>query len=410
MRCDVVVVGLGPAGAHFSYLASKHGYKVVALEKEVVHKSKTCAGGISAISVKILRECYRRIPSEVVERKIDKLNLVTQTYRCSLNLPKVDAFTTRRLKFDGWLVDEAVEKGTIVKEQCKLKGISFSKESVVVEIHENGSLEEIQANVVIGAYGMRSSVSKMVGMSVPKSITGVQYELELPELEIERAFGNALTFIVDTRFSRFGYVWIFPKGDSIAVGLNDRETTQIGERLRSFIRTHERTSRLFKGVVDADLKMSAALLPSETLIETHKERMMLIGDAAGFGDRITGEGISYALQSAGCAFRAFNYAYGRGDFSADTLRVYRRLWESAFGLDLRYGKKLQKIIFDEDPDGTWSQLIQLLCENEKFQEHMMGEMIENFSMARAIVKLPIREKLLLLKTFGYKNAWTFIRP
>jgi len=64
------------------------------------------------------------------------------------------------------------------------------------------------------------------------------------------------------------------------VGLNDRETTQIGERLKSFIRTHERTSKLFKGVVEADLKVSAALLPNETLIETNKERMMLIGEAA----------------------------------------------------------------------------------------------------------------------------------
>lgn len=408
MHCDVVVVGLGPAGAHFSYLASNLGYKVIALEKETIHKSKTCAGGISPLSVKILKECYKRIPSEVIEREVDGVNLETHTHKYSMSLPKIEAFTTRRLKFDSWLADETIKKGTIAKERCKLKRISFSKESVSVEIREHGSVEEIRADCIIGAYGAGSSVPRIMGIPAPKTVTGVQYELELPAEAIERSFGNTLNFYYCSRFSKFGYAWIFPKKDSIAVGLLDSTPTQLAERLKSFVRTNDLISRRFGDFDETNMKMRGALLPNETLNQTYQDRVILIGDAAGFGDRITWEGISYALRSADCAVKTFSFAYERNDFSSSVLKAYQRMWESSFGKDLRYGKKLQKMLFDENLDVTWSKVISFLAENDNLTEVLIDEMRKHMSIARALGRLPKKEKLLLLKHVGYKKALIFL--
>ncbi len=402
MHCDAVVVGLGPAGAHFSYIASKLGHNIVALERGSTHRAKTCAGGISPVSVRILNDQYKRIPSEVVEREIEGVSLETKTNTCSLDIPDIEAFTTRRSIFDHWLINEAIEKGTTVEENCRIKRIDFSQSSVNITIRKKGAIRNISTDCIVGAYGAGSTVPRIMKLPTLKTVIGIQCEMELPADAIDRAFDNNLSFFYDSRFSSHGYAWIFPRKDSIAVGLLDDTPTKLSERLRSFIETYDLAKR-FRVAAWGRIKNKAALLPNEISPMTYRDRLLLIGDAAGFGDRITWEGISYALRSADLAVKTFCLAHDRNDFSIEVMKEYEGTWKSSFEKDLRYGKKLQKMMFDKDLDNTWSTVINLLNENNNLREFLTYEMQKDMSIARSLAKLPVKEKLLLLKHFGYKK-------
>lgn len=408
MHFDAVVIGLGPAGSHFSYLASKLGYNIIALERGSTHRAKTCAGGISPVSVRILNEQYKRIPQEVIEREIKGVSLETKTNTCTLDMPKIDAFTTRRSNFDNWLINEAIEKGTVVEENCRIIRSGFSQTGVNITIGINGSIRDISANCVVGAYGAGSTVPRIMGLPSLKTVIGIQCETNLPVDAIDRTVGDNLSFFYDSRFSSQGYAWIFPRKDSVAVGLLDNKPTKLSERLRSFIETYGLANRF--GIAEwPPMQTKAALLPNEILPITYRDRILLIGDAAGFCDRITWEGISYALRSADLAVKTFRLAYDRNDFSIEAMREYERTWKSSFGKDLRYGKRLQKMMFNEDVDSTWSNVINLLIENNNLREFLVDEMQKHMSIARSLAKLPVKEKLLLSKHVGYRKSLIFIK-
>jgi len=403
MNYDVIVIGLGPAGAHFSYLASKKGYNVLALERKTRHRYKTCAGGISPVSVKMLKESYGKIPTYVVERQIRKILLETNKNSLLLNIPKIEAFTTYRSKFDNWLINKAIDEGTRVKERCEIKDVKISSESVRVKFHEDVVIREATSKCLIGAYGARSSIQRILKLEAPRSVIAVQCELKLPKEEID-CFGDTLRLYYNSMFSKSGYLWIFPKKNYVTVGLLDYlSALNLKEKLIRFILVKPLARKKFTNSGTVNIKTSAALIPNETLFKTYGERIILIGDSAGFSDRITWEGISYALRSARYAVNTFNSAYDENDFSSNKLSEYQKMWKSCFGKDLRFGKMLQRMMFSDNLDENWSKAIYVIKRDIKLEQFLMNEMKEHMSLARAIGRLSLRRKISLLGIMGFKE-------
>jgi digeranylgeranylglycerophospholipid reductase len=391
MEYDVIVIGLGPAGAHFSYLASKRGYRVLSLDKRKGHGYKACAGGLSPVSVRALKKTYQRIPAAAVERKIRKLRVESHTNSIVLDLPQTEAFTTDRSKFDTWLINCARDAGTNVKEQCKIRKTNITSESVHVQYYEQQELREARSPFLIGAYGVRSTIQKMVHLDAPRFVNAIQCEIPLPQEEVD-AVGDTLRLYYTSKFSKQGYVWIFPKRTHLTVGLGDQTSMlALKAKLLKFIQSNSLTRKHC-----GSYSVNAALIPNEVLSKTYGERIILVGDAAGFSDRISWEGISYALRSAECAATVFNSAYEQEDFSDKTVSEYHTLWKSCFGKELTFSKTLQRILFDEKLDEAWSNAIDVVNNDEKLRRFFADELVDHMSLGRAIARLPLRTKIRLL--------------
>ncbi len=397
MDYDVIVIGLGPAGAHFSYLAAKRGYRVLSLEKRKGYGHKACAGGISPVSVRALKKTYQRIPADIVERKIRKLRVESHENSVVLDLPQTEGFTTYRSKFDTWLINSAMDAGASVKEKCKIRKVNVASESVKVQYDEQRSSREATAPFLIGAYGVRSSIQRMLQLDAPRFVNAIQCEVNLPEEEID-AFGDTLQLFYTSEFSKRGYVWIFPKRKYLTVGLGDQTSVlTLKEKLLKFIQTNPLTRKKI-----STYTLNAALIPNEVLSKTYGERRILVGDAAGFSDRISWEGISYALRSAECAATVFNSAYEAEDFSEERVSEYQTMWESCFGKELKFSKTLQRILFNETLDETWSNAIDVVKKDGKLNRFFADELVEHMSLGRAIARLPLRKKVKLLGR-GYRG-------
>jgi len=396
MDYDAIVIGLGPAGSHFSYALSKLGYRVLAFEKEPKDRYKACAGGISPLSVQLLKASYGTIPSSVIERSVSQVSLETNKDSIVLKVPGTDAFTTYRSKFDSWLVNESIESGAIVKEECEPAAVSITNESVAVKYREDNILKEAAAHCLVAAYGVRSSVQRMLKLDPPPQMIAVQSELEVPKEEIDDD-GGPLRFYYDSRWSQSGYSWIFPKNQHLSVGLLDVPTNpNPKQRLLDFIQSNPITSRLTYKEMPV---VRGAPIPNDVLPQTYRDRILILGDAAGFADRITWEGISYALTSAGIAVEIFDEAYDGNDFSQRKLAKYQQDWINRFGKDLKFGKLLQQMLFDEHLDENFSKAIARIKSDEELRVFLTNEMRDHMSLVRAIGRLSLGRMLSLTASF-----------
>jgi flavin-dependent dehydrogenase len=132
-----------------------------------------------------------------------------------------------------------------------------------------------------------------------------------------------------------GYVWAFPRTDHISYGIASRyrewTPAELKDKLRLFMDA--------EGVdPHADSQFYAAMLPAleeaswaRLRVVSQEDGWALIGDAAGFVDPLTGEGIYYALKSADLLARAVDTKLGD----------YEELWRREFGAELRRASQLQ---------------------------------------------------------------------
>lgn len=408
MLYDVIVVGGGPAGAYFSNIVSGFGYNVLIIEKDVIGRDKLCAGGVTPRCFDILNSSFGKIPKEIVERKIDNALFTSKNEYVEVDFPPLKAFTTDRGKFDKWLITKSIDKGTTVYENCKVVDIKTSERVAKIIYRNGGKLHEKNANMIVDCHGANKTKWTNLKHAVPEHVIAVQAEIEMSKEYIDNHIGNAIEFYFDASYSGFGYSWVFPKKESVTVGLLDRTPSKnLKERLNKFIHTHPIVSKKLcaKSLIsNNNLILRGALIPNKIPERIFHDRYMLVGDAAGFSDRITWEGISYAIESAKYAANVCNYAHQVDDFSENVFGEYYKKCEP-FMKELNFGNTVQKLVYGKNLDNVWDNLLKSLNENEHFKNLVLNELnLKNHtSIAKMIGDLPTSKKLRLMNKIGLKN-------
>ncbi len=323
MKADVIIVGAGPAGSTVAAYTAAAGVDTLILEKEKEIGKSPCAGYISAMD-------YPDISSRVIQSRITGMKTYTPTGKNSI-FP-IKGFNVDRKEFDNELAAYAVECGSQIITGAEVSAVGERG----VELRDGRIIE---GKVVVGADGPFSIVAKYLGFSVDY-VTGVQYEVH--DCVVEE-YMNEIFFDFD--YSPGCYVWIFPSGEMRArVGLAVRRELakrKAKDYLDSFIDDEQDR---FSGCSKTSL-VSGAIpvggLP-EKLVEGN---ILLVGDAAGMADPVTGAGISYALTSGRIAANAIIKAVKKDDLSIlerydlETKRVLGNHYEHS----LRKRKQLDSI-------------------------------------------------------------------
>lgn len=146
-----------------------------------------------------------------------------------------------------------------------------------------------------------------------------------------------------------GYVWIFPVGKDVAnVGLGmwspdySHSTRTLDKILEVFIRTSKVGIKRFGKAKQVSDYLGWRLPMGGQLPRTYADGTLLVGDAAGFIDSWSGEGVMQALTAGKLAARVCGKAIDKNDFSAASLCEYEKLWKAELGEDYKYGLKLQR--------------------------------------------------------------------
>jgi len=326
---DVIVVGAGPAGATLAYELARRGIGVLVLEKEKLPRCKCCAGGVTSKAAKLLDFDISEVVEDVIYEVSFTLNLGSP-YLGQHSQPLM--YTVMRDAFDYFLVQKAQQMGAIFRDGQKVMQIQVGADWVEISTAD----DIFRSRLVVGADGAYSVVARELGMGRSMEyVAGIESEIVVPEKELAKWKSRAQ---MDLGSIPGGYAWVFPKRDhlSIGVGCFASKARHLGRHHQKFL------DSLSIGSYNI-ARSSSHLVPTctkERLV--WQDKALLLGDAAGFADPLTGEGIYNAIQSAQLAAPVVENSLLMGEAG---LQDYQQVVEKKIMSELRIARTLSKKIF-----------------------------------------------------------------
>ncbi len=323
---DTIVVGAGPAGSTAARLLAQRGARVLLLDRARFPRDKPCGG---AVSIRAAGELGIDL-SPVIERTVTEVRVSFRLGQPFLrSSPEPLAYLTQRCRLDALLTERAAEAGVDFRDGQAVRDVELAHAGVLVGA--NG--DSYHARTLIGADGANGVVGRALGL--PPAAASVALEANVPaEAELMAAWEHAIA--LDLGGIPGGYGWLFPKGDHLNVGVYGwrREGPTLRRRLSALCRRLGLDEANLRDLRGHQLPMRApgspiALGPA-----------LLVGDAAGFVDPLSGEGILAAAHSGRLAADAIvQHLAG----AAPDLRGYESAVARELMPDIEFSRKLQAI-------------------------------------------------------------------
>jgi geranylgeranyl reductase family protein len=290
-------------------------------------------------------QCAGYVPKFIrKEVSFDKGCVIQEVDRMKTCLPSGDrvemgapGYMLDRRLFDRDLASAAVEVGADIS----LETVALSLWGGVVLAKRKGEKIEIGARVIIGADGPKSTVGQWINQVNSEFISAVQVEITLNERM------DCTEVYFDLEFTG-GYGWLFPRGRkaNVGVGVNIRSGRRPMDALRSLLGKLEAEGRV---EIDKELCFIRGLIPvNGDLRKTHLKNMLLVGDAGGQANPMTGAGIFSAVCCGRMAGSIAAGAIKRG--KPTELGEYEVQWHELFGDSLRRAQEKRKYL-----DSHWNE-------------------------------------------------------
>jgi geranylgeranyl reductase family protein len=284
VKVDVLVVGAGPAGSSTAIHLARGGARVLLADKARFPRDKPCGGGLTGRALK-------RIPvdpSPVVERDVDRFELRLR-YGSSFARGHSEPLIrmTQRRRLDAFLADQAAVAGAEFRDGAKVDLTELGDDVITARV---GS-DVVHADTLIGADGANGVVARAAGLG-EGIVRGVALEGNVPLERLEEDLGR--TAVIELAVVPGGYGWVFPKGDHANLGVGGWGDE--GPRLRDHL---DRLARQYGLGLDALTELRGHRLPMRRLgTPASAGRVLLVGDAAGLVDPLSGDGMYEAFVSS----------------------------------------------------------------------------------------------------------------
>lgn len=357
-RLSVTIVGAGPAGATAARRLAHAGVRVRLLDRAAFPRNKPCGGGISLrvlARFPYLEHELSRIATHTVHRLYlegpDGASTVVEAGDAA-------ALMIRRVEFDQLLVSLAVEAGAEFVGGVDIVRARETTESVELTARDG---RRFDAPVVVAADGVHSVVARRLGLNTGWPATAIALDMmeETPRTSLRDVDPSAVWVAYGYpppgnggsrggRGAPEGYAYMFPKRDHVNVGIG----YLLSHYRRWIAAAPYELQRAFvdalrgRGIAEGGSVRSnftPFLIPvGGPLRRPGRGRALVVGDAGGFVNGVTAEGIYYAMVSGDLAARAILMSGSSLDAMA---RRYRRACDREIGAELRDSVRLQRYLF-----------------------------------------------------------------
>lgn len=284
-RYDVIVVGAGPAGSVTALRLAGNGASVLLLDRARFPRDKPCGGGLTGRALRQLPVRVDPVVEHVVDRMVLRLGYGA-SYERRCREPVIAM--TQRIRLDQYLVEQAVAAGVELREGAKVATVCATPSDVRVELDG----ETLSGVCLVGADGANGVTAGQLGLGSSPTY-GVALEGNLPHAKAD-AGRYAGRVVLELATVPGGYGWVFPKGDHLNFGVGgwEAEGPRLREHLRRLCAAH--------GVSDAELEhVRGHRLPLRRPdAPLARGRALVVGDAAGLVDPLSGDGMYECFVSA----------------------------------------------------------------------------------------------------------------
>lgn len=397
---DLVVVGAGPAGSVAAKLLCEDGFSVTLYEKEKLPRHKHCAGYVSPKSVRILDsigiDC-RSVFDQIVRGMRIKCGREDIEFDYTWSEDELPGNVYRE-RFDHILLNYALERGANILDSTRVDKVVVSEDQEEkCMIFTKKGREECE--VILGADGVNSIVRRDLGIVYPYTKLAVTVEAEIPVTEnVLNSFDGKNYY--DFGYFRSGYGWAFPKGGrgtiNTGVVVASEEARKMEKPMQEVWREFLQTLEWYVG---QDVHPHESILPYKgTTDRLGRDRVLLLGDAAGFVEPVGGEGIPYAIESGINAAKAVKNYFEGGE---SMLISYRELMKDVLDEINIYGTKIHESFFVKKK--RMETFYKMTRKNKEMSDIMIQMMSRRMSYKEAMESLsPWKYMLAYIRTlFSY---------
>ena len=334
---DAVVVGAGPGGSAAAHFLSARGFDVLLLDRSEFPRDKTCGDGLTPRALRVLRG--QGLLEAVAERgcAVQAYDVVAPNGRAT-SAPitaEPGGLVIRRRVLDELLVRSAIERGARFHGSVRVDRIDVS--GTVARVHADGG-RSFEGRVAVVATGAATGVLQRSGLLTRRPRHMLAARTYVADLEREVAHSFQLRF---DGAPMPGYGWIFPVEATVAnVGvayMPRRRSPTSGVAFERFVNGTAARQLLRGGGRVGPLK-GYPIRTDFLRAPTFAERTLLVGEAAGLVNPITGEGIDYALESGQLAAEHLAPLLRLDDLSPARVAGYHRLLHARFHKIFQFGE------------------------------------------------------------------------
>jgi flavin-dependent dehydrogenase len=354
-RVDVVVVGAGPAGAATAILLAEHGLHVIVLDRGSLPRPKICGEYLSPEAARVLdRLGVLKAVDVAGAAAIHGMRItapdgtaITGHYRDvgAWRPYRQHAMGVARETLDGAMVERVRALPVDLREHARVVDL-IVEQGVVTGVRfadRDARVHDVRARLVVGADGRASVVAERLGCRRPHALRRMALVTYVAGLESCRDLGEI--FVDPPDYAILNP--IAPDRVNLALVVPLAHAVRWSDRLDDFMVARVRqlphlARRLAGATRVAPIR---ALGPLAHRVAPPKTGgVLLVGDAGGFYDPFTGEGVFTALRSAELAVATIVRALASGDVSARALAGYERARREVFSGKERVTQALQFLI------------------------------------------------------------------
>lgn len=330
LNTEVIVVGGGPGGCATALGLARRGHEVVLLDRATFPRHKVCGEGLMPVGVKELTALDLHLAIDA--RPFHGIRYAVPGATATGRFPGGHhGLGVRRERLDVALNDAVRRAGVVVRHGCKVQAVGSSGRHRVVETDAG----PLSCRAVVAADGMRSSIRRQLGLQRPprgRPRYGARGHFRLADHVTQLD-------VVAVHVLPGMELYLTPVGErelNVAV-LLERDATHplkgnLQQGFQDLVGGVSALRDLLNGaVLDGPVGLTGPLRQESTGVVA--DGVVLVGDAAGFLDGITGEGMSLTLASARLATDTLSTALRSGDVTAAALGSYARQ-RTAFAREL----------------------------------------------------------------------------
>ncbi|XP_002733821.1 conditioned medium factor receptor 1-like [Saccoglossus kowalevskii] len=351
----VAIVGAGPAGSTAGYYLAKKGWNCLLLEKKKFPRDKYCGDAVCKTAIEILIDMgvYQQLLEEKKAHVADNgglcspggLSYVGRSKEMLGEIPA--AIACKRINLDNAIAMAAKRAGVHLRENCSVSKAVFDKKQGLWTISLEGVGITYKARVLVCADGAPSTLGRSLGLV--KTPPGGTCSRSYVEPGTHKFKADGVVFY--NRGLLPGYAALFRHhGDELnycvyIIPGNPKVTNDDLPHWHEYLKTKDPNISRALGKNFKIERMKAASLRLGGEPVSYSDHVILVGDAAGMIDPMTGEGIHHAMDGGKIAANFLDEALLHGNYDNDMMKIYHERWMKQFGHDFVWSNWICKLLY-----------------------------------------------------------------